>query len=325
MRGSSSYSAILLVWAMAIVCVTLFALPVSAAVFDVTTTDVTPRAFSVVWVSDEPIADATIKVYADADGLTELTGGLSVTLSSFSASLALGIAKVDVAGLAPSTCYYFQTETTGTGTVLSPAAPPFTQFCTAAATRKASALDEPIANDLICHDMFEPDGLTAASGALLVLSVPSVGAHPLAGFMGDGFQPPVAAVDLNNLFDASPELNAELTAGDIIRITEFRGLLCPGLAGHQSTRFRRVPDHEEISALGVPVTDLEFPDSCFFTDTFCDDTIDILDAQRVLTAFGSQPGSCAFNPDLDIVADQVIDILDVQSVLNRFGQSAPFN
>jgi hypothetical protein len=80
-----------------------------------------------------------------------------------------------------------------------------------------------------------------------------------------------------------------------------------------------------VATIGHPITELESGDPCFFADTLCDDTIDILDAQRVLTAFRSQPGDCRFNSDLDVVPDQTINVLDVQSVLNRLGESAPFD
>jgi len=113
--------------------------------------------------------------------------------------------------------------------------------------------------------------------------------------------------------------------GEVLRISEMRGLLCPGLADQMRTKYRRAPDHEEIPGAGAPITEAERPDLCFFADTYCDDTIDILDAQRVLNVFGGRPGDCKYNTDLDIVTDQVIDVLDVQSVLNRFGESAPFN
>ena len=41
-----------------------------ADVFDVTIANVTTRAFSVVWVSDEPVISASLRVFADADGVS---------------------------------------------------------------------------------------------------------------------------------------------------------------------------------------------------------------------------------------------------------------
>ena len=66
-------------------------LPVVAAVIDVTATDVTTRRASMVWASDEPATDATVRVFADAAGTTELTGTLSVILASQTPALDRGI------------------------------------------------------------------------------------------------------------------------------------------------------------------------------------------------------------------------------------------
>jgi len=314
--------------AVAVACLALFALPLPAMgmmVLDVTASDVTTRAFSVVWVLDELVNDATVRVFAEPAGTTELTGGLTITLEASPAALALGVVKVDVTGLAPDTCYYFQTETTGTAMVQSPAAPPFTEVCTALSTSKAGGSLAPIINDLIAVDLFQPDGTTAADGALLVLSVPAVGAYPISSFAGANLPLPAAAVDLGNLFDPVGGDSAQPATDDVMLIRQFRGLHCSNLQNHQLVQYRRVPAHDEIPGLGQPITEVETGTDCFFADTECDDTIDILDAQRVLNVFASQSGDCAFNPDLDIVPDQTINVLDVQSVLNRFGESAPFN
>jgi hypothetical protein len=299
-----------------------------AAVSDITPTDVTTRAFAVVWVSDEAVTTATLRVFADSAGVTELTGGLNLSLASQSIAQthALGIVKVEVDGLGPDTCYYFQTETTtASGTLSSPPSSPFTEVCTQIGTRRVTGTDTPIVNDLILHEVFAPDGGTPATGAILLLAAPGLATHPISALVGDEFAAPSVMVDLNNLFDLTTKLSAEVSEAEILQISEFRGLLCPNLTGHRLTRYRRAPAHGEISTIGFPITELEIPDACFFADTFCDDTVDILDAQRVLTAFGGQSGDCAFNSDFDIVPDQVINVLDVQSVLNRFGESAPFS
>jgi hypothetical protein len=298
----------------------------AAAVSDLTFTDVTDRAVSVVWAFDEPVSDGTVRVFADSAGTVELTGGLQVSLisSAFPPALADGIVKVDISGLVADTCVYVQTETTASAVDQFPAAAPFLEVCTEVAAARENGSGGPIVNDILAHDLFQPDELTPADGALLLISAPGVGSYPLAAFVGQEVASPATLVDLNNLFDAATGTSAELAGGEVVQMTEFRGLLCPGLASHQRVRYRRAPDHEEVPFLGLAVPEIEVPPLCFFADTLCDDVVDILDVQRVLTIFGSQPGECEFNPDLDIVADQVINILDAQSVLNRFGESAPF-
>jgi hypothetical protein len=57
--------------------------PVQAEVADVTISDVTTRAFSVVCVSDEPVlADPTVRVFRDINGADEITTGLEKKLIS---------------------------------------------------------------------------------------------------------------------------------------------------------------------------------------------------------------------------------------------------
>jgi hypothetical protein len=299
------------------------ATPTTASVSDVTIADVTTRAFSVVWVSSEPVTSATVHVFSDTGGTVDITSTLTVTLVSaaFPPALAHGVVKVDVAALAADSTVFVQTTTTGaSGTVLFPTSPPFLAVHTALQTTKANDVNKPIVNDLIQHNVFAPDGTTPATGALLVLSAPNLGASPLTVFVGQGFPAPAAVIDLNNLYQSSTGTSAEVAANQNLTLTEFRGLLCPGLSNHKLIRLRRAPAHEETP----PITEVEAPVPCFFADTVCDNTINILDAQRVLNIFGRTRGECAFNPDLDIVADDTINILDVQGVLNRFGQSAPF-
>ncbi len=296
-----------------------------AAVFDITPADVTPRSFSVIWISDGTLIDATVKVFADAAGTAELTGALGVSLASGSASLGLGIVKVDVTGAAADTCVYVQTETTEVGgPVQSPAAPPFLQVCTPVSIERARVPGGSIANDVLLHAISLPDSAPSADGTLLVVSAPGLAAHPVSAFVDDALAPPSGAPDLNNLYASADGASLEVVGGDALAIVEFRGQLCGDPVDQRLLRFRRAPVHEEEPALGTPITELELPEPCFFADAVCDDTVNILDAQRVLNILGATTAECSFNPDLDIVGDGVIDILDVQSVLNRFGESAPF-
>jgi len=224
---------------------------------------------------------------------------------------------VDVTGLEPGTEAYVQIIGPN-GQVLSPN---LLRVRTALESTKANPNNQPIVNDLILHKIFLPDGANPAEGALLLVKVPKISSYPLTAFVGQGFTAPAAVIDLNNLFNDATGLSAEVPGGEVLEVTEFRGLHCNNLEGQKLLHFRRAPVHEE----NPPITELESATKCFFADTVCDDTIDVLDVQRVLNIFNKTPGECLFNSDLDIVKDNVINILDVQSVLNRFGQKAPFN
>jgi hypothetical protein len=298
-----------------------------AAVVDTTITDVTPRAFSVVWVSDEPVSLSGIRVFEDAQGTTEITDDLTIELVStaFPPAHDLGIVKVSVDGLTADTSVFFQSwTTTASGTVSIPVSPPYTEARTAISTTMAGSTSQPIVNDLIRHEVFLSDGSTPATGGLLMLTAPPLGSHPLTAFVGDGFTTPLAVIDLNNLYGSASGIRVDVPEDQLLELTEFRGLHCPGLDAHRLLRFRRAPGHEEVVVIGRAITEIEDPNLCFFADPVCDDIINILDVQRMLNILDKQCGECSFNPDLDIVQDCEISIPDVDSIFARYGETAPF-
>jgi hypothetical protein len=288
--------------------------------------DASTRGFSVVWASDEAVSSASVSVFADSAGTQDLTSGLSIGAASAESptALSIGVVRTRVSGLTPGTCVYIQTQTNGTGTVLEPPTAPFPQICTAAAASKQTPGAAPILNDLVAHDVLTPDQLGAANGALLLVSLPGISAHPISAFVGEGFASPVAVADLNNVISSATGTQQEIQGGEVLEIVEVRGLLCPGLQDHQLLRFRRAPDHDEVGAIGVRLIELEPATLCFATNTVCDDQIDILDVQHTLNGLGTAAGDCLYNADLDIDASGSVDAQDVQDVVNDFGGSAPF-
>jgi hypothetical protein len=301
----------------------VFLSPAYAAVFDVTPTDVTTRAASVVWVSDEPITSATVKVFSDPDGLTEITQNvtLNVVSEQYPPAHNLGIAKVDITGLAPSTPIYIQTETnSSSGTFLAPASPPFKEIVTATETTKVNTSNQPIVNDLIRHQAFSPDGVTPAPGTLVLLEVQGRSAYPISVFVGEGgFAAPDAVLDMNNIF-GTDGFSAEVTGDEVLVITQLRGLLCAGAVDQKLANLRRAPPHVEVPA----ITELELPSSCFFANTVCDDVIDISDFQVVLSTYNRTLGECGFNPNYDLDHNGLIDVVDFQAVLNYYNATRPF-
>lgn len=293
-----------------------------AQVADVTLTDLTTHAASVIWRSSEPVITASLRVFSDPDGATEITQSLSVVLDSaaFPPALDRGVVRVTVSGLVPDSVVFFQTETTGaSGTVVFPSTPPLLQIPTRVEVNRISDAGAPITNDVIRFNVFAPDGVTPAAGTLLLVRAPGLAALGVSTFVGEGFAPPTASVNVNNLFGSATRSTANIEANSVLELTEFRGLLCAP-EDHKLVRFRRAPAHDETPV----ITQLEDPDACFFADLLCDDVVDIRDVQRGLNVFGVMAGECAFNSDIDVVPDAVIDIRDVQSVLNRFGQRGPF-
>jgi hypothetical protein len=305
-----------------LICFSLIPQTSQADVFDISIADVTTRSFSVVWVSDEPVLSATLRVFADADGITDLTP--SLTIDTVSAALPpahdRGIVKVSVAGLSAEQVIYVQTVTdTATGQAVSPATAPFLGAVTAFSTTRVQPGGAVIASDLIQHVVVNPlDGVTPTAGTLVLLKIPGLGSSPLSAIAGEnGFTDSV--INLNNYRDDGGT-NIAVPVDEIFSITEYRGLLCAGLDKHKLVRFRRHPDQPGLAM----ITELKTPPKCFFADTVCDDEVNVLDFQFILNSFSRTLGECGFNQDFDIVTDNVINILDVQSVLNRFGQQAPF-
>ncbi|MCH5375833.1 MAG: hypothetical protein JJ992_17825 [Planctomycetes bacterium] len=297
----------------------------SAALHDVTVTDVTTRAFAVAWFSDEPVLSATIKVYTDESGLDEITGDLDISVVSAShpPAMELGLVKVDVVGLEPDSTYYFSLETTtGSGLFTYPASPPLAAVTTAVEVSLAQpdAPDQPIVNDLILHSIFGPDGTTPSEGTLLVVSLPGISPYPISAFVGEGVDPPMAIADLSNLFDADG-VSAQAVAGAPMLIREFRGRVCPPET-QQLVRFRRVPAHDETP----PITELEDPAPCFASGDFnCSGAVDAADFNEFLIRFGSvnsqaEP-NCGFNPDYDLNPDGQVNAGDFNAFIITFCSS----
>ena len=294
-----------------------------ASVSDIAVTDVTTRALSVVWVSDEPVTSATIRIYLDVDGVVDITPSLNIIVDSNLVTNAhtQGIVKVTATGLSADTDYYVQTETVGsTGVETLPAFSSLISVHTALETVKANSSNLPIVNDVLLYDVYFPDGVTPAPGTLVIANVEGESAYPLTAFAGEnGFAPQTAAIDSNNFFGVDGR-SLELIADDVLKITVFRGLLCnTEFANQKFFEHRRTPMHEETPA----ITEIESALKCYISDPFCDNDVNVLDVQFVLNSFGNNVGSCAYNPGVDVINDGQINVLDVQRVLNDFGATVP--
>ena len=315
----------LMIFLFGLVVSNFYTMQAHAAVADVTVSDVTTRAFSVVWVSDEEITSATIRVYEDENGDIPVTDGIVVKLVSPPEALSNGIAKVDVTGLAADTIYFIETETIGVGEGAVPVFFPestslLIEVKTALSTTRENPTGGPIVNDLIQHEIFEPDGVTESQGTLLMLKIPSISDYPLTAFVGEGFSASRAVVDLNNLFEDASGISAEVLANTVMELSEFRGLLC-NVADQKKTILRRAPVHIENPS----ITELELAAACFSPDGIsadfnCDQVIDPLDFFDFQGQFGRTNSSCKFNSDFDFNNDGVIDPLDFFDFQPVFGR-----
>jgi hypothetical protein len=181
-------------------------------------TDVTPGAFSLVWVANGP-ASCSAKVYADAAGTEPITG-LSITSDSANHAPAEqnGVMKVNISGLAPGTTYYFQTVTVGPGgTLLEPDSGPLPSV-------RSEVSSSVVKNDVLAHKILKSDRSTPAQGALLVAEVEG-GSYPITGWVGSGAPLPWVLVDLNNIYSKTAHRNLELSGGEAITLESVGGLM----------------------------------------------------------------------------------------------------
>jgi VCBS repeat-containing protein len=184
-------------------------------------TDVTPKAFSVVWVADQE-ASCYVNVYADPDG-NNLIKGLTITDESADHPPAgeNGVMKVTISGLDLGTTYYFQRVTTSDeGVLVEPALKLLTGELPSVRTELSSGV---AVNDTIRHRILRSDG-SNAWGALLVAEVEG-GRYPVTGWVGNDIDPPWALVNLRNIYDAAGEGNLELFGGEAITLDSIGGLV----------------------------------------------------------------------------------------------------
>lgn len=311
-------SALLLVLMLGVVGLT------QAAVRDTIITDVSTRAFSVVWVSDQAVSDATVRVYQDPDGQIDITSSLIITIDSATIPSAhdLGIVKVDVQGLEADTTYYVETET---DSYVYPNTPdPLLEVTTALAATVANSDGTPITNDLLIHEVFNPDGSTPADGILLLLKIPSLSQYPLTAFVADGIAAPSTVIDLSNLISDVTGTNVQVVGGTVIEISEYRGLHCTNLNEQKLVRLRRAPDHEE----DPPISEAESVASCFApggtaADFNCDSRVGAGDFNLFLANFGvsstEATPDCKFNDDFDLNKDRTVGAGDFNLFLSVFG------
>ena len=310
-----------------------------ADIHDLTVTDVTPHAFSVVWMSDDPVAAAGIHVYTDSAGGPEhdITADLDITLvsESYPPAHAQGIVKLDVVGLEPNTSYYFDVDmSTATEPVVDYVYPALDQPLLTAATVEAVQVtgtregdadpDGPIANDLLQFDLYQPDGTTPAAGTLLLITAPDLAAHPLTAFVGEHADAPTAIVDANNFFNADGE-SLKLLPMDKIQLTEFRGLLCDA-SSHTLVHMRRVADEPDPT-----ITELVPPSACFSpngipADFNCDGRISGGDFNLFLAQLGKSnldesEAPCGFNSDYDFTGDGIVSGGDWNLLLSVLGSA----
>ncbi|BBL58230.1 hypothetical protein [Methylomonas koyamae] len=300
---------------------------IAAELSNFTVTDVTTRAFSIVWVADQPVESAKIKVFNDEQGISEITQNVSVKLVSPSAALQRGIVKIDVTGLVAETPYYVSGEITDRAGALSSFpknAEPLLAVRTAKEANRIDGDGQSIANDLIRQPVADVDGSSAAGGTLVLIDVPAKSLYPVAAFVNQDQSGSSVLVDLNNVFAKFNSSSLKINPGEPLEIKQFRGNVCDESKQVLSI-FRRLPK-SDVAVNAAKITELQ---TCFSpdgkaTDFNCDGNIGFGDFNLFLGKFGttndSQSPSCSFNRDFDLNNDKTIDFGDFNLFLSVFGK-----
>ena len=194
----------------------------NASIIDVNSvqvTDVTPVQFSVVWGTSEP-ATGSVNVFADADGTVPVTDVVvQFESSTHPPAEDIGVMKVRVSNLKPSTQYYFQIATTSkdSGNVfLYPDGLPYLEVT----TEQGSVI---VRNDVLAQQISIGGG-KSTKGTLVIAEIDPA-SHPVTGWAADGVPEGWVSIDTNNFYDKDTHLNLELVGGEPITLTYFGGSL----------------------------------------------------------------------------------------------------
>ena len=206
-------------------------------------TDVTPVTFSVVWATSEP-ATCSLDVFVDADGTIPYTEAVVRSESAeHPPAEDIGVMKVKVVGLKPSTHYFFRTRTiskSDNNVYLYPTDFPLIEV----KTEEETVI---VQNDMVALKVTIGEN-KPAPGTLVIASVDKA-TYPVSSWVGYGVPDQWAAINANNFYEKTTHKNLELNGGEVIDLVSFGGLL--GFVELQDT----VPEESgEVQALKLAAT-----------------------------------------------------------------------
>lgn len=275
------------------------------AVSSVTVSDVTPRSFSVSWLSSEP---ATGELYLfQGDCATPIANPLIES----SGSARSGFIRVTVSDLSASANYCVQTATKSKSTAevtVHPSSPlPVATEKFVKRTAPGAGKTVPVGNDLLrIPAPYLTSPADSQEGVLVFLQLVDIaGSRPLSVLLTTDEK--LNNFNMNNLFDATGE-SFNLTGGERVLFTERHGVAgCTAIS-----RFRKVPADAEATRVR------DFAACARKQDVDCSNSVTVLDILRVAHGVGTAQGSPCFNIDLDVTEDGKVDLLDVEAVIGGF-------
>ena len=207
-------------------------------------TDVTTVSFSVIWASSEP-SSASLLVYQDENGDVQVDSSIIIPHPVNSGDEAIrtaaennGVMKVMVTGLEADTTYYFHTLTTSKNsseTTTYPESDLLSVTTEIQTTRTYESGGDilPFSNDIIIEPCYLEDGVTPATGSLLIASVAG-GHYPITAFVGDGVALPFALIDLNNIFCRLSFENLDVVSSKNLILVNYGALQGYAVVNHST-------------------------------------------------------------------------------------------
>jgi hypothetical protein len=283
-------------------------------------TDVTPRSFSLVWMSNVA-AEPDLEVYADAGMATELTDGLKIevlpdlTATVGDAARSKHIYQVRVSGLQAGHEYHVRSLTRDAGDSSSIGYSALQSVTTAAQVvpyrREADGTLGAVSNDLLSFKVYvrpaQNGEVFAGVGDLLLLETAQA-SSPISAFAGQGITDGEGVLDLNNLFDLSG-LSFDTLGNEPVTLRVYRGDTLSVLY-----HLRKLPVDSGRLAVSEPLRGFNR------ADLNLDGQVDMADFSVFKEQYRLAANDAAFNPDFNFVALSPDEITAADAVdLRDFG------
>lgn len=270
-------------------------------------TDVTPKSFSVSWISSEP-ATADLYLY-ETDCLTMMANtDFSVEFTGYDAT---GILKATVSALTPSTDYCFQTVTisksSATRTIYPIQPIPVKTEKQVVPFKTLSTKAIPLFNDLLrAPNIYLPNPNEIQEGILVTIQVLDQKTKwPISILLNRDVNRNY--FNMNNVYDANTSETINIMGMERVRVSESHGLSTCIL-----DRYRVTPLNTETGSF----RELEFCSGP--EDMDCNNWVNILDILYVAKGFGKSQGEFCYNDDMDLNRDGTISNLDIEKIIGSF-------
>jgi hypothetical protein len=202
-----------------IFCLVFLSVASTASANNIMITDITDSQFSVIWGAQEA-SSCSLKVFSDSNATQEITSEFSIISESSQNPPAEdnGVMKVTVKQLIPEKTYYVRTVTTPKSSGINEVSENIYEVTTETESSVVS-------NNILVQQVKQTNGQDAATGSLLIVTIENA-SSPLSAWVGPGYLPGYAGVDLSNLYNAESRKSYEINSGTLATLYAFGGDGC---------------------------------------------------------------------------------------------------